>query len=187
MKGAACKRQELACTNTTIIEPPALGKTQASSGLMFSSMAMSLNSLDSKTSPHSWHSTNSASSSRATTRTRGCLQDFSIGIGSGGRFEIDGFWVEFIFGPRRISARACSRIGGILSLSGRMSSACGRQEVPYSRKWMIKAAYGVAAKAWDKCPQSGPFPPLPASPRKEHGWPFRLGPRPLHSQMCFAL
>jgi hypothetical protein len=74
-------------------------------------------------------------------------------------FEIDGFWVEFIFEPRRISARACSRIGGILSLSGRKSSASGRQEMPYSRKWMIKAAYGVAAKAWDKCPQSGPFPP----------------------------
>jgi hypothetical protein len=50
------------------------------------------------------------------------LQGFSIGIGSGGRFEIDGFWVEFIFGPRRTSADACSRIAGILSLSGRMSS-----------------------------------------------------------------
>jgi len=135
------------------------GKTQASSGLMFSSMAMSLNSLDSKTSPHSWHSTNSASSSRATTRTRGCLQDFSIGIGSGGRFEIDGFCVEFIFGPRRVSARACSRIGGILSLSGRMSSASARHGMPYSRKWMIKAPYGVAAKAWDKCLKSGLFPP----------------------------
>src|SRR5205085_5151972 len=36
-------------------------------------MAMSLNSLASKTSPHSLHSTNSLSSSRATTCTRGCL------------------------------------------------------------------------------------------------------------------
>src|SRR5690348_14268954 len=35
---------------------------------------MSRNSSESKTSPHSWHSTNSVSSSRATTRTFGCLQ-----------------------------------------------------------------------------------------------------------------
>src|SRR6266704_7120897 len=68
---------------------------------MFSSMAMSLNSLDSKTSPHSWHSTNSASSSRATTRTRGCLQIFSMAAGSGGRFAVSEFWFEFIFGSRR--------------------------------------------------------------------------------------
>src|SRR2546423_759583 len=45
---------------------------------------MSLNSLESKTSPHSWHSTNSASSSRATTRTRGCLQTCSMLILWGG-------------------------------------------------------------------------------------------------------
>jgi hypothetical protein len=38
-----------------------------------SSMAMSLNSAESKTSPHFWHSTNSASSSRATILTMGCL------------------------------------------------------------------------------------------------------------------
>src|SRR5882724_1455283 len=73
---------------------------------MFSSMDMSLNSLDSKTSPHSWHSTNSASSSRATTRTRGCLHIFSMAAGSGGRFAIGGFWFEFIFGSRR-SGCAC--------------------------------------------------------------------------------
>src|ERR1700737_1775202 len=36
-------------------------------------MFMSLNSLDSKISPHSLHSTNSESSSRLTTCTRGCL------------------------------------------------------------------------------------------------------------------
>src|SRR5208337_3570203 len=39
-----------------------------------SSIFMSLNSLDSKISPHSLHSTNSASSSRLTICTRGCLQ-----------------------------------------------------------------------------------------------------------------
>src|SRR5579864_7732877 len=37
-------------------------------------MFISLNSLDSKISPHSLHSTNSASSSRLTICTRGCLQ-----------------------------------------------------------------------------------------------------------------
>src|SRR5262245_26762441 len=41
---------------------------------LVSSIVISLNSLDSKTSPHSRHSTNSESSSRATMRTRGCLQ-----------------------------------------------------------------------------------------------------------------
>ncbi len=42
------KRQKTAPGSCNLIEPPALGKkTQASSGLMFSSMAMSLNSLDS--------------------------------------------------------------------------------------------------------------------------------------------
>src|ERR1039458_8652745 len=39
-----------------------------------SSIFMSLNSLDSKISPHSLHSTNSESSSRLTICTRGCLQ-----------------------------------------------------------------------------------------------------------------
>src|SRR6185503_16974991 len=39
---------------------------------------MSRNSSESKTSPHSWHSTNSVSSSRATTRTFGCLQRVSM-------------------------------------------------------------------------------------------------------------
>ena len=39
-----------------------------------SSFRISSNSDESKTSPHNWHSTNSASSSRATTRTWGCLQ-----------------------------------------------------------------------------------------------------------------
>ena len=44
-----------------------------SSGAFFSSIAMSFNSLDSKTSPHSWHSIYSESSSRETICTRGCL------------------------------------------------------------------------------------------------------------------
>src|ERR1700721_3134202 len=38
---------------------------------------MSLNSVDSKMSPHSRHSTNSASSSRATICTRGCLHSLA--------------------------------------------------------------------------------------------------------------
>src|SRR5215469_12512895 len=48
--------------------------TQISCSFVCSSMFMSLNSLDSKISPHSLHSTNSESSSRLTICTRGCLQ-----------------------------------------------------------------------------------------------------------------
>ena len=52
-----------------------------------SSITMSLNSLDSKISPHSLHSTNSESSSRATIWTRGCLHGaillFFSGSGDG--------------------------------------------------------------------------------------------------------
>ncbi len=44
---------------------------------------MSLNSLDSKISPHSLHSTNSESSSRPTICTRGCLQG-CLASGAGG-------------------------------------------------------------------------------------------------------
>jgi hypothetical protein len=47
-------------------------------------------------------------------------------MGSEGRFEIGKFWLEFIFGSRRTSADACSRIAGILSLPWRMSSVSGR-------------------------------------------------------------
>src|SRR5205814_3925877 len=47
---------------------------QASGALVLSSMAISLNSLASKTSPHSLHSTTSESPSRATICTGGCLQ-----------------------------------------------------------------------------------------------------------------
>src|SRR5262249_15341044 len=75
---------------------------------------MSLNSLESKTSPHSWHSTNSASSSRATTRTRGCLQTCSMLILWGGNLA---GWVVLIFrdisGPVRL----------ILASADAMSSA----------------------------------------------------------------
>jgi len=51
-----------------------LGLRHPSSGSFVSSIAMSFNSLDSKTSPHSWHSTYSDSSSRETICTCGCLQ-----------------------------------------------------------------------------------------------------------------
>ena len=52
---------------------PGAEAAHCSSGSFFSSIAMSFNSLDSKTSPHSWHSTYSDSSSRETICTRGCL------------------------------------------------------------------------------------------------------------------
>src|SRR6185437_14478859 len=55
---------------------PPQPSSSSSSG--FSSIAMSRNSSESKTSPQSWHSTNSMSSSRATTRTLGCLQSVSM-------------------------------------------------------------------------------------------------------------
>src|SRR5262245_54159997 len=80
---------------------PSGGGIQASSGRMLSSIAMSLNSLESKTSPHSWHSTNSASSSRATTRTRGCRQSFFISVVSGGCFAVGEVWIVLIFALRR--------------------------------------------------------------------------------------
>ncbi len=53
-----------------------------------SSIAISINSAESKTSPHDWHSTNSASSSRATILTIGCLHLAFIG---GGYCECYGF------------------------------------------------------------------------------------------------
>ncbi len=53
--------------------PASASAAQDSLGSFVSSMIMSLNSLDSKISPHSLHSTNSESSSRATICTRGCL------------------------------------------------------------------------------------------------------------------
>ena len=58
-------------------------KAQDSFDSLVSSMFMSLNSLDSKISPHSWHSTNSESSSRATICTRGCLHGSALFWGGG--------------------------------------------------------------------------------------------------------
>ncbi len=52
---------------------------------LVSSIFISLNSLASKTSPHSWHSTNSESSSRATMRTRGCWHGSAL-------FGVAGIW-----------------------------------------------------------------------------------------------
>src|SRR5271157_220572 len=49
------------------------------SGSAFSSISMSRNSSESKTSPQSWHSTYSVSSCRETMRTLGCLQAVAIG------------------------------------------------------------------------------------------------------------
>src|SRR5580692_5982464 len=57
---------------------------------------MSLNSAESKTSPHFWHSTNSASSSRATILTMGCLHLAVIG---GGNCE----WYGFCPSPASLS------------------------------------------------------------------------------------
>src|SRR5580698_2233072 len=64
-------------------------KIQASSSGVCSSMFMSLNSLDSKISPHSLHSTNSDSSSRLTICTRGCLQGCFTSTVCGGRDDLE--------------------------------------------------------------------------------------------------
>src|SRR5208337_745921 len=55
------------------------------SGSAVSSISMSRNSSESKTSPQSWHSTNSVSSCRETMRTLGCLQAVAIGRGFDGK------------------------------------------------------------------------------------------------------
>jgi hypothetical protein len=64
----------------------------SSSGSFFSSIAMSFNSLASKTSPHSWHSTYSDSSSRETICTRGCLHCSGLTFFGG---DCDG-WLDII-------------------------------------------------------------------------------------------
>src|SRR5712692_6811310 len=66
--------------------------SHSSSGSFFSSIAMSFNSLDSKTSPHSWHSTYSDSSSRETICTRGCLHCSRLTLFGG---DCDG-WLDII-------------------------------------------------------------------------------------------
>src|SRR6202045_4962577 len=68
-------------------------------------MAMSLNSAESKTSPHFWHSTNSASSSRATILTMGCLHLAVIG---GGIRE----WYGFCPSSLSLSTGICSSFSG---------------------------------------------------------------------------
>jgi len=62
---------------------------QISLSCVRSSMFMSLNSLDSKTSPHSLHSTNSESSSRPTICTRGCLQGCLVSRSWGGAGDLE--------------------------------------------------------------------------------------------------
>src|SRR5437763_10121851 len=101
---------------------------------MFSSMSMSLNSLESKTSPHSWHSTNSTSSSRATMRTRGCLQTFFIAVVSEDFFAIGDVWIGFIFGSRHDSPAPLSNSGYFYA----GIAAC--QDIFWARQTFIAAA-----------------------------------------------
>src|SRR5271170_2486428 len=74
---------------------------------------MSFNSLDSKTSPHSWHSTYSDSSSRETICTRGCLHCSGVTFFWG---DCDG-WLNVINLPTVHLARGnmnLPRLGDIL-------------------------------------------------------------------------
>src|SRR5262245_41067067 len=127
---------------------------------LVSSIVISLNSLESKTSPHSRHSTNSASSSRATTRTRGCLQIFSIVVFSEGCFAIGDVWIGFIFGSRRISPAPLSNSGyfyaGIAACQAIFQAAGGRLCASVSAEWMKIPETGLLLKAWDKCRNRGP-------------------------------
>src|SRR5882724_11687603 len=86
-----------------------------------SSMIMSLNSLDSKISPHSLHSTNSESSSRATICTRGCLHGGMLLFFSGSWDGGDGVinpGLRISIERREISPE----IGGILDRLVQLSS-----------------------------------------------------------------
>ena len=89
---------------------------------MLSSMAMSLNSLDSKTSPHSRHSTYSDSSSRLTICTRGCLHwvIHTLERGLGGHGWSHKIRVEL--GSRAGVEKTPPKIAGILERSPKMSS-----------------------------------------------------------------
>src|ERR1700747_1231417 len=84
-------------------------------------MAMSLNSLDSKTSPHSRHSQDSVSSSRLTICTRGCLHWFMIllclGSCDGGWLHNSGWQLR-----RRLDCPILPEILGILDPPGWKSS-----------------------------------------------------------------
>ena len=80
-----------------------------------SSISMSLNSLDSKISPHSLHSTYSESSSRDTICTRGCLQGCAggfVGAAGGGMGVINPVNER----PAREGKGKTPEIGRILSL-----------------------------------------------------------------------
>src|SRR5437016_6277424 len=118
---------------------------------MFSSMSMSLNSLESKTSPHSWHSTNSASSSRATMRTRGCLQTFFIAVVSEDFFAIGDVWIGFIFGSRHDSPAPLSNSGYFYAgIAACQDIFWGRLLASVSQTMDENSPTGVAAvKAWD--------------------------------------
>src|SRR6267154_4588583 len=86
-----------------------------------SSMIMSLNSLDSKISPHSLHSTNSESSSRATICTRGCLHGTMSLLFSGSGDGEDGV-INPGFGFPCRTAGDLPEIGGILDRLPQLSS-----------------------------------------------------------------
>ena len=99
-------------------------RTHESLDWVFSSIPMSLNSLDSKISPHSRHSTNSSSSWRATICTRGCLH-FSMsflslrGACEGGMGVINPGCESQ---PRTAGKRVSPEISGILALPLYLSS-----------------------------------------------------------------
>src|SRR5206468_10929155 len=75
-------------------------------------MVISLNSLDSNTSPHSRHSTNSESSSRDTMRTRGCLHSAMLLLFSGTEDGVIGF-IDSVFAPAR---------AGQVNVAGRLAA-----------------------------------------------------------------
>ncbi len=81
--------------------------TYSSWGGIFDSISMSRNSLDSKTSRHSMHSTYSASSSRATTWTRGCRHGWSMAL------LCRKFGVRLIGWPRFMTFARCASIDEI--------------------------------------------------------------------------
>src|SRR2546426_12098591 len=83
-------------------------------------MVISLNSLDSNTSPHSRHSTNSESSSRDTMRTRGCLHSAVASLlGNWGRRD----WLHKsgLNSCPSGSGQRRRKVGGILALVLRLS------------------------------------------------------------------
>ncbi len=159
-------------------------------------MAMSSNSLESKTSPHSWHSTYSTSSSRATTRTFGCLQ-----IGS--MYErVVGYGVPG-FGYGEIVPAVCSvsnqktqgnpRVHCVLTKSKLQRNALARfyvhetclsstypvsQPAPQTYP-ALRAAVGVDSRPWP--PDVGRIAPSPGTPSRSADrapWCARLSASP---------